>query len=51
VNQRVGLYYLHKLGCAQIDVASSGNEALSKAQQTLYDIIFVDIWVRFPFRN
>jgi signal transduction histidine kinase/CheY-like chemotaxis protein len=43
VNQRVAVFYLHKLGCSQIDVASSGKEALSKAQQSRYDIIFVDI--------
>ncbi len=41
VNQRMAVRMLEKMGC-RVDVAANGAEALKKAAQSLYDLIFMD---------
>jgi CheY-like chemotaxis protein len=40
--QRVHQLMLVKLGC-QVDIASNGNEALKKVDESHYEVVFVDI--------
>ena len=41
VNQKLGLRLLEKLGC-RVDIAGNGREAVEKATQSPYDLIFMD---------
>ena len=41
VNQKLGLRILEKLGC-RVDLATNGREALERATQFPYDLIFMD---------
>jgi CheY-like chemotaxis protein len=40
-NQRLAFYLLKKLGCA-VDLASDGHEAVKKASEERYDVVFMD---------
>ncbi|HVY69746.1 MAG TPA: ATP-binding protein [Verrucomicrobiae bacterium] len=41
INQRLAMEALRRLGCA-VDLAETGSEAVSKALETDYDVIFMD---------
>jgi CheY-like chemotaxis protein len=41
VNQKIAVRMLEKIGC-RVDVAANGAEALKKAAQSPYDLIFMD---------
>jgi CheY-like chemotaxis protein len=43
VNQMITRRMLNRLGCANIDIAENGNQVLSKADATAYDMILMDV--------
>jgi len=42
INQMVAVKQLNRLGCAQVDVAVNGIEAVNARQQGCYDLILMD---------
>ena len=42
LNQKVAVHQLERLGC-RVDVAGDGLEALTRIEQTTYDLVFMDL--------
>jgi predicted ATPase/signal transduction histidine kinase/ActR/RegA family two-component response regulator len=43
VSQKIGCKMLEKLGCERVDVASDGQQAVSKVRENNYDVVLMDM--------